>query len=255
MASHRIAPAPALVSSFSARCACGYTPENAPGSSRSSRNSPGHFFAKALLRGKTGWGPDDGIGSAEWGEPGPPLSASDAGAVRAASRCARSGVPAALPQSQGLRPLSLVHLLLLADAQNPRRRFARTALSSAGGGPTTLRRGHRRTDMTMTRRRDHYLEDLDATRCPYCHSQLCPDRAIGDDCKVDCGREPHDAEVPASAIRPGAGRPDRRPGCPVRGPRRCPRTDTSHHAQRLNGGHHLQTPARTTPTRPATPSP
>ena len=88
MASHRIAPAPALVSSFSARCACGYTPENAPRSSRSSRNSPGHFFAKALLRGKTGRGPDDGIGSAEWGEPGPPLSASGAGAVRAASRCA-----------------------------------------------------------------------------------------------------------------------------------------------------------------------
>ena len=88
MVSHRIAPAPALVSSFSARCACGYTPENAPGSSRSSRNSPGHFFAKALLSGKTGRGPDDGIGSAEWGEPGPPLSASAAGAVRAASRCA-----------------------------------------------------------------------------------------------------------------------------------------------------------------------
>ena len=88
MASHRISPAPALGSSFSARCACGYTPENAPRSSRSSRNSPGHFFAKALLRGKTGRGPDDGIGSAEWGEPGPPLSASDAGAVRAASRCA-----------------------------------------------------------------------------------------------------------------------------------------------------------------------
>ena len=86
MASHRIAPAPALVSSFSARCACGYIPENAPRSSRSSRNSPGHFFAKAL--GKTGRGPDDGIGSAEWGEPGPPLSASTAGAVRAASRCA-----------------------------------------------------------------------------------------------------------------------------------------------------------------------
>ena len=135
----------------------------------------------------------------------------------------RSGVPAALPQSQGLRPLSLVHLLLLADAKNPRRRLARTARSSAGGGPTTLRRVHRRTDMTMTRRRDHYLENLDATRCPYCHSQLCPDRAIGDDCRVDCGREPHDAEVPASAIRPGAGRPGRRPGCPVRGPRRCHR--------------------------------
>ena len=161
----------------------------------------------------------------------------------------RSAVPAALPQPRGLRPLSLVHLLLLVDAKNPRRRLARTARSSAGGGPTTLRRVHRRTDMTMTRRRDHYLEDLDATRCPYCHSQLCPDRAIGDDCRVDCGREPHDAEVPASAIRPGAGRPGRRPGCPVRGPRRCPRTDTSHHAQRLNGGHHLQTPARTTPAR------
>ena len=106
----------------------------------------------------------------------------------------RSGVPAALPQSQGLRPLSLVHLRLLADAKNPRRRLARTARSSAGGGPTPLRRVHRRTDMTMTRRRDHYLEDLDAARCPYCHSQLCPDRAIGDDCRVDCGREPHDID-------------------------------------------------------------
>ena len=64
----------------------------------------------------------------------------------------RSGVPAALPQSQGLRPLSLVHLLLLADAKNPRRRLARTARSSAGGGPTPLRRVHRRTDMTRRRR-------------------------------------------------------------------------------------------------------
>ena len=166
MASHRISPAPALVNSFSARCACGYTPENAPRSSRSSRNSPGHFFAKALLRGKTGRGPDDGIGSAEWGEPAPFC-------VRCGSgpRCItmRPHDPQSPPRSRsrGLRPLSLVHLLLLADAKNPRRRLARTARSSAGGGPTTLRRVHRRTDMTMTRRRDHYLEDLDATRCPY----------------------------------------------------------------------------------------
>ena len=54
--------------------------------------------------------------------------------------------------------------------------------------------------MTMTRRRDHYLEDLDAARCPYCHSQLCPDRAIGDDCRVDCGREPHDIDECAQRI-------------------------------------------------------
>ena len=46
----------------------------------------------------------------------------------------RSGVPAALPQSQGLRPLSLVHLLLLADAKNPRRRLARTAPFLCGRG-------------------------------------------------------------------------------------------------------------------------
>ena len=58
----------------------------------------------------------------------------------------RSGVPAALPQSQGLRPLSLVHLLLLADAKNPRRRLARTARSSAGGGPTTLRKSRESPD-------------------------------------------------------------------------------------------------------------
>ena len=54
--------------------------------------------------------------------------------------------------------------------------------------------------MTMTRRRDHYLEDLDATRCPYCRSQLCLDRAIGDDCRVDCGREPHDIDECAQRI-------------------------------------------------------
>ena len=37
-------------------------------------------------------------------------------------------------------------------------------------------------------------------RCPYCHSQLCPDRAIGDDCRVDCGREPHDIDECAQRI-------------------------------------------------------
>ena len=106
----------------------------------------------------------------------------------------RSGVPAALPQAQGLRPLSLVHLLLLTDAKKPPPAVGEDCPFLCGRGPTTLRRVHRRTDMTMTRRRDHYLEDLDATRCPYCHSQLCPDRAIGDDCRVDCGREPHDID-------------------------------------------------------------
>ena len=99
MASDRIAPAPALVnSSFSARCACGYTPENAPGSFAKTANFPGHFFAKALLKGKTGRGPDDGIGSAEWGSRGRPfLRPMQERSALHHDAPSRSGVPAALP--------------------------------------------------------------------------------------------------------------------------------------------------------------
>ena len=98
MASHRIAPAPALVSSFSARCAFGYTPENAPGSFAKTVNFRGHFFAKALLKGKTGRSLDDRIGSAEWGSRGRPfLRPMQERSALHHDAPSRSGVPAALP--------------------------------------------------------------------------------------------------------------------------------------------------------------
>ena len=49
-------------------------------------------------------------------------------------------------------------------------------------------------------RRDHYTEDLDSCRCPYCHAQCCPALAVGEPCRLGCGRPDHDIDDCAGRI-------------------------------------------------------